>query len=92
MRKEWVLLVEFLQFLQFLELPPGAGGARPSRAGGVPHQVRHSGQIQQIQGKDLQEGQEWKGFPLPRVQKWGLSCLKYIHMRGILSSPPTKKD
>lgn len=55
MRKEWVLLVEFLQFLQFLELPPGAGGARPSRAGGVPHQVRHSGQIQQ---KDLQEGQE----------------------------------
>lgn len=50
MRKEWVLLVEFLWVLWFLELPPGVGGA-----GGVPHQGRHLGQIQ---GRDLQEGQE----------------------------------
>lgn len=77
MRKEWGFVKVFGVFCGFFEAPPGVLGVSTAGLlwGANP-------------GKDLQEGQEFKGFSLPGYKKGVLSCLKYIQMRGILSFAP----
>lgn len=82
MRKEWVWWVEFfvvfaVWFLFFFFLFVVFAVSAPARLGVVPGQ----GCPGRTEGKD---------FP-SLVQKWALSCLKYIQMRGIFVFSPQKR-
>lgn len=62
----------------------------PPRLGVVPQQGCSGGKSSKSRAGVSRKDRNEK-VPPPQVQKWALSCLKYIQMRGILSFPPKNK-
>lgn len=93
MRKEWVLLVEFLQFLQFLELPPGAGGSTslPGWGCSTPGQTLGANPANPGQGSTGRTGMKGLLPPAPGT-KMGFELFEvHSHERYFEFSPHKKR-